>query len=182
MHNLNQQLFFTVNNLANKSIFFDNFFIFLTNTGFKIILIAVVFYLFFILPLKKNNSLEKLKLWGQATLITISTFVTWGVVWVIKVMISAPRPFEVLSGTKLLVEETVKTSFPSNHAAISFALATSVYFYHKKLGIFLFIIAILVSLSRMYVGVHFPIDIIAGSIIGILISYGITRFFRTKKS
>ncbi|WP_435355077.1 phosphatase PAP2 family protein [Emticicia sp. SJ17W-69] len=62
--------------------------------------------------------------------------------------------------------------FASSHAANCFALAASFYLLNRggKLTIFLFIWAIIVSYSRIYVGVHFPTDLIVGAIIGVLIS------------
>lgn len=62
--------------------------------------------------------------------------------------------------------------FASSHAANCFALATSFYLLNRgdKLTIFLFIWAIIVSYSRIYVGVHFPTDLLVGAIIGVLIS------------
>jgi undecaprenyl-diphosphatase len=68
-----------------------------------------------------------------------------------------------------------KYGFASSHAANSFALATSYFlFFGKKnqnLSIFLFIWAILVSFSRIYNGVHYPLDITVGAFIGSFISY-----------
>lgn len=59
------------------------------------------------------------------------------------------------------------TSFPSDHAIIFFALAVGIMAIHRKVGIFLFIWAIFViGFPRVYVGVHFPTDIIAGAVIG----------------
>jgi len=61
-------------------------------------------------------------------------------------------------------------SFPSGHAIIFGALATSLYFIHKKLGITYLILAIVIGFSRVVAGVHFPVDIAFGLLLGILIS------------
>jgi undecaprenyl-diphosphatase len=75
----------------------------------------------------------------------------------------------------LLVEPNVNVlfanatpSFPSGHAAFAFGLATIVYLYNKKWGVVFFILAFLVSIARVFVGVHWPSDILVGAIIGIL--------------
>ncbi len=61
-------------------------------------------------------------------------------------------------------------SFPSNHSANIWVIALIIaYLYPNTKGYFLFL-AIMVSISRVYIGVHYPIDIIAGAIIGVLIS------------
>jgi undecaprenyl-diphosphatase len=62
--------------------------------------------------------------------------------------------------------------FASSHAANCFALAMAFYllFSTKKLSFFLFLWAIIVSYSRIYVGVHFPSDLIVGALVGVMIT------------
>ena len=63
------------------------------------------------------------------------------------------------------------SSFPSDHAALGFALATSIFFIHRKWGILALIhTAIIICLPRMYLSLHYPTDIIAGALIGISIT------------
>jgi undecaprenyl-diphosphatase len=59
-------------------------------------------------------------------------------------------------------------SFPSGHTTVFFAIAMAVFYFNKKWGIIAFVVAILVGLSRVYTGVHWPLDIVAGALIGIL--------------
>jgi undecaprenyl-diphosphatase len=80
-----------------------------------------------------------------------------------------PRPYMVLEYVRPLIESATSKdlqSFPSGHALIFFALATALYFYNKKWAKYYFAAAILMGLSRVYVGVHWPIDIVAGALIG----------------
>ncbi len=70
-------------------------------------------------------------------------------------------------------------SFPSSHTYIAFAVATSVFMYgHKRLGLTLFGLAILVAVSRVGTGLHYPSDVIGGAILGII--SGITARFIVK--
>lgn len=62
------------------------------------------------------------------------------------------------------------SSFPSGHASTSIAVAMTLYFYNKKWGTPAVIWAILVALSRAYLCVHFPTDIIAGIVLGIIVA------------
>jgi membrane-associated phospholipid phosphatase len=67
-------------------------------------------------------------------------------------------------------------SFPSSHAGNCFALATVVWLFYRRWGWLAFVPASLVALSRMYVGVHWPTDVLAGSLIGVLCAFAVTWF------
>ena len=75
------------------------------------------------------------------------------------------RPFE-LQDLNLLFYEPTDSSFPANFSAVGFAVATSIFLKHKKLGAFLALLAILGGGGRVYAGVHYPTDIVAGAVIG----------------
>ena len=66
-------------------------------------------------------------------------------------------------------------SFPSGHSNASYAVATAIFTRDKKLGIPSLVLATLIAVSRLYVFVHWPTDVLAGSIIGIC--GGIASFF-----
>ena len=73
------------------------------------------------------------------------------------------RPFVENEWTVRLIEKSdFDKSFPSDHTVIAFALALAVFFYNKKLGAFFLFLAALIAFSRIYVGVHYPLDILAG--------------------
>ena len=72
---------------------------------------------------------------------------------------------------KLLFYTPTDPSFPSNMAAVAFAFAMGTWLYNRKLGGVLFIPAVLVAFARVYVGVHFPLDVIAGAVIGIMATF-----------
>ena len=90
----------------------------------------------------------------------------------IKNLVQRPRPFVKFTDLQIIIPTPSEFSFPSGHTASSFA-AASVFYRHlpKKLGIPSVILAGLIGFSRLYVGVHYPTDVIAGVLMGILLSY-----------
>jgi len=70
-------------------------------------------------------------------------------------------------------------SFPSSHTYVAFAIATSlILFGHIRLGLFLLLIALLIALSRIVSGYHYPSDIIGGIILGVMSGILMRRLFR----
>ena len=90
---------------------------------------------------------------------------------VIKELVERIRPCHTLGDVNLLVKCGAGKSFPSSHAANNFAAATVITFFFKRNYTFYFLIAFLVALSRVYVGVHYPIDITAGAALGMILAY-----------
>lgn len=86
----------------------------------------------------------------------------------IKPLVARIRPYAILNEITILTHQPGDHSFPSGHSAGSFACAWAFFrAYKKKWGVPALVLASLVSLSRLYVGVHYPTDVIAGICIGI---------------
>jgi undecaprenyl-diphosphatase len=64
-------------------------------------------------------------------------------------------------------------AFPSGHAATSFAGATVLSFAFPKLAPYLYVLAAAVAFSRVYVGVHYPLDIVGGALLGVVVALGL---------
>jgi undecaprenyl-diphosphatase len=99
-----------------------------------------------------------------------------GITYIIKYSLHIPRPF--LSGVTPLFVHGGYNSFPSGHATFFASLALAMFFYHKKRGWWFLISAIAIGLARIIAGVHYPIDVAVGYIIGIASSYFIIKIFR----
>jgi len=80
------------------------------------------------------------------------------------------RPCIALADVRLLVGCTNLPSFPSNHAVNASVLATLTTLYIPRLWLPATALAILVGYSRVYVGVHYPLDVLAGSVLGIVVA------------
>lgn len=86
---------------------------------------------------------------------------------VLKNVVARPRPFNEIEGFVLLIPEPHGFSFPSGHTLSSFAAATVLFAANRKFGIPAYAVAALISFSRLYLFVHYPTDVLAGTLFGI---------------
>ena len=103
----------------------------------------------------------------------------------LKNFVARIRPYEVVEGLRLMIERQRDYSFPSGHTAASFASVTALYLAgEKKMWKAALVLAVLIALSRLYLYVHYPTDIIGGVIFGSLsgyLGYKIVEWIQKKK-
>jgi len=80
-----------------------------------------------------------------------------------------PRPF-VTHKVHMLLPHAADASFPSDHTTGAFSLAIAVLFRHRKLGIGMLLFAVLTGFSRIYVGHHYPFDVLGSIVVGLVAS------------
>jgi membrane-associated phospholipid phosphatase len=151
-----------------------------TNVGNGFVVIALMIFLL----IRKKT--------GWVLQIGISLLISGLLVQMIKHFMPSPRPVIFFAaGTVhyiLGVTRTGHSSFPSGHTATAFMLTTllALYFPGPKPGLIFLIIAVLTGYSRVYLSQHFPIDVLAGSLAGLLPSLAVYKFiplpFFEKKS
>ena len=167
---INIQLFKLINSWATKNYWLDQLMIFSAEwLGYVLIALLVGAFL-----------MNRGKYWDMVVVSLGSAIVARFVfVEIIRFFYNNPRPFLVLQNVHQLISKDMEPSFPSGHASFYFALATGVYFYNKKAGYIYFVLAGLMGFARIFVGVHWPADIVAGAILGLLTAV-VVRFIKQK--
>ncbi len=169
---MNNQIFFFFYNLAHQSAFFDGIVIFFAQTfPYFVVLAAFLFLLLHHQVLTSLNPFREFrKKWKEIVSVFLSGVFAWVLSALLKLLVHTPRPFAVFQNVQALFSET-GYAFPSGHATFFSAIAFSIFFINKKAGYFFIICALLIGLARIIAGVHFPIDILGGIILGLTIAY-----------
>jgi len=125
-----------------------------------------------------------LALWARKPPL-FTTVVTAATVWsadllatLLKVLIGRERPYEVVPAADPLLRWDVSASFPSGHAATSAAGAVILAYLLGRGGLWLGLLAAAVSFSRVYVGVHYPLDVLAGAALGVAVGFAAVALVR----
>jgi len=153
-------IFYILNNKATNVVF-DFLMPILTNLDYWKIPLAVMVVLLAIFGKRKGRIAVVLLVLGVALSDQICNTV-------VKPLVGRMRPCNVLDNVRLLVNCTKSLSFPSSHATNIFTGTLILSYIYRRLQIPLMIIAILVAYSRIYVGVHYPLDVLMGILLGVL--------------
>lgn len=110
---------------------------------------------------------KRTRLCGITALVAMAVSFLLGNI-VLKNVIARPRPCAVDSSVRLLIPFPSEYSFPSGHTLNGFTAATVIFMYFKVAGIPALFLAATIAFSRMYLFVHYPTDILAGIVLGVL--------------
>lgn len=103
-------------------------------------------------------------------LVATTALTTSVVTTMLKYAVQRDRPPSVVLDPEPLMDVPTTSSFPSGHASASFACAYVISRLAPRLTIFVYVLAALIGFSRIYVGVHFPLDVLAGAVLGLVVA------------
>ena len=169
--------FHIINRLAGKWKFLDFLGIFFAKYFGYILLFCLMLFLVKDLIIRFYS--RETRYWRMVMeAFFAAVFVRFVLTEIIRIIWFRPRPF-VLNDVNLLIPYNFsEASFPSGHASFYFALSTVIYSYNKKAGIVFYSASFLISISRVFVGVHWPSDIFAGIILGVVIGLILNKIFK----
>ena len=176
--NVNVDLFYFFNHNFQNPIF-DSVMPIVTHFGGFKVLIVVLIAIIAYAHLKDKKTLKRI------TMFALFAFLCSDVVTaILKHLIMEPRPFVTLDNVRLLIVETDPLSFPSGHTTSTVSFVTFFVLnmkelakkHYKIIDAALILFAVTIPFSRMYVGVHYPGDVLAGAVIGILGAWLVNRY------
>ncbi|RBW70719.1 undecaprenyl-diphosphatase [Bacillus taeanensis] len=164
---MDYKLFKAINRLAGRHNTLDTIMITITyGARFLYIFLTVLMWL-------RSNTYKKITLYGA-----ISVGAALLLNHLIRLFYFKPRPF-VKHRVRYLTPSKKDSSFPSKHTILAFALATSVLLQKRIVGTVMWILALLTGFSRIWVGHHYPVDIIGSAFLGSVISIIIEKSARS---
>jgi len=167
---LDEKILFFLNNLSGQSGLFDAVIVFLADYLQYFLGIVFLWLLFC------SRYPQKKKYVFLFTVLLSILVACFGIAAIIHYFYHHPRPFLVYPVNQII--SASGSSFPSGHATFFFAMATAIFLFNKKWGIWFCIASVLISTSRVIAGVHYPSDIAGGAIIGFAVAYLIYTLIR----
>ncbi|CAM4250406.1 phosphoesterase [Bacillus manliponensis] len=155
---MNYRIFRIINCLAGRNLTLDTFMIFMSKRTPLLYTFLLVFMWF------RNKPYKKMILFAGVS-VGFSLIINY----LIQLFYFKPRPF-VVHRVRLLIPSKNNSSFPSKHTILAFALATSILLRNSLFGLIMWFLAILTGFSRIWVGHHYPFDIVGSAFIGTFIS------------
>jgi undecaprenyl-diphosphatase len=156
---MNQSVFLWIHHLAGRNGWLDGLGVFLAEWLPYFLVLG-----FLILVFSQTGWRRKLYWFAEGSMAII---VSRGLVTeFIRLFYHHERPFSFYNFVPLIAESG--WSFPSGHAAWFFAMAMTIWYFNRKWGVWFFIFALVNGLARIYVGVHWPLDIVGGAVVGVV--------------
>ena len=183
---LNTEIFYFINNDLSNPVFdavLPNF----THLG-GLTFLAILFII--LLVITRQNIFNTRKYYGLVKLIAAAILLMFAITSVLKLAFHMPRPYMILDhvnhlGSGGISSSSDPNSFPSGHSATTAAVATVIvlkakdYFKNYKLvWVIMALFLVVIAFSRIYIGMHFPFDVLCGALIGMVSGVLVCRFLK----
>ena len=155
---MNDKVFKAINLLSGRCSPIDLLMIFLSKK-IRYVFIFVLIFMWF-----RNDYYKKVSCNA-----VMSSGITLLIHTLVKLFYFKPRPF-VKRRVGILIPSKVDSTFPSKHTLLAFAISTSIFLYDRVLGSIMLVLSVLTGFSRIWVGHHYPSDIIGSAFIGTMTS------------
>jgi len=167
-------IFQQINQFASENIWIDILGIFFAKySGYILVTLLFFGFLFFRKRFKEKKEyglmIVEAILAGLLARLVIAN--------IIRMICFRARPF-VSHSVNLLLNHNPGSSFPSGHASFFFALSFVIYFFNKRAGILFLFVSLLMGLARIFVGIHYPFDILGGFFVGIISAWLTDRYLK----
>ena len=168
LYRIDLSIFYFFNHNLSISVL-DKFFSLITSVNNW----YIAYIILLLIAIIKGGRTGKVMVIGVLILIAITDQISSNI---LKDLFHRLRPCIVLPDAITPIGCTGTYSFPSNHAFNNFAAATFIYRFFPKLKWALFVTAVLISVSRIYLGLHYPSDVLGGAILGSVLGFYFASF------
>lgn len=179
---MDEFLFRAVNAVALRSDGIDAIVSFLAQQAALLIVFALIGYAGWEIW-KEKSAKERSVLFEKWALVFGAAILAWIAAGILKDLVARPRPFIELRDANLLFPHGDHDSFPSGHATFLFSLWWALRLVHfpRRPAAFFLAGAILVGLARVAAGIHWPLDILGGALLGVAVAEAVWRVRRYLK-
>lgn len=179
---LHNNLFFNLHSITDISPTLNHWiYIIAEKADMYVIAIAVLFMLIHTHIHSENKPrLISRSVLTEGMYLIVGILIAWGISYLMKIGFAIPRPFLQFPDITPLFLYGGYNSFPSGHATLFAGLATAITLIHRNIGIFFIVAALSISITRVIAGIHFPIDILVGWILGASVSIIVYKYFIIK--
>ncbi len=160
---MDRMLFHEINRLSGRNKEVDQFFVFISRY------IKYIFALVLIIMWFQKQPYKKI-VYNSAISVVVNVCLTTVVNW----FYFKPRPY-MLQNVNVLIRSKRNSAFPSKHTLLTFAVAVSTLMYRKTIGFLLLFASCLTGFSRIWTGVHYPLDILSSAFVGSFVSVLVNR-------
>ncbi|KAA6474885.1 undecaprenyl-diphosphatase [Bacillus swezeyi] len=162
---MNYELFNAIHNLSHHSNILDSFMIFITERAIYLYALALLAIWFFGGHSYKKSVLQA----GFTGILGLAAN------YLITLIYFEPRPF-IAHHVDVLIHHAADASFPSDHTTGALAISIAFWLFHRKIGSFMIAFGLLTGFSRIWVGHHYPVDVLGSILVAVLASLIVLRF------